>query len=231
MYVATKEYPTFPQDWTLQNFMREDENKKVWNKNKNSDSEQLYYDFSLEVGDTLPNYLGHAVPYPDYLITVVENITYEKMRNGEERKVWHLLTLPSDYRESWIEGMGSDFGVIFPLISELVGASYSLLCYHENKELVYFNSPWGTCYVDNFEGINTYDNQVIIYPNPTQNILYIKTIESMSISDISLIGMQGQIVRQYEPKIQQLDVSDISSGLYFIKFTTNSGEIIQKVII
>ena len=42
----------------------------------------------------------------------------------------------------------------------------------------------------------------------------------------------GQTVSQYKPDIKQINVSDILSGLYFVKISTNSGkDIFQKIII
>lgn len=227
MYVSTKEYPIFPQDWTLQNFMREDEDKKVWYKSNASSAEKLYYDFSLEIGDILPDNLGYLC-----LPTVVRDITYERMHNGEERKVWHLL-IDGYYEESWIEGMGSNLGVIFPISAGLVGYSYNVLCFHENEELIYADNAydlWG-CYKGSLNDINTFDAQIKIYPNPVKNVLHIKINENMNINSISLINIQGQIIRQYDSNIQQIDVSDITEGVYFIKVSSLKGNITKQITI
>jgi len=86
MYFSTRKDPIFPYDWSLRNFMREDENKKVWYKDISSGSEEiLYYDFSLEISDTVPVDLGNN-EWP----VVVEDITYETINNGEQRKVFWL---------------------------------------------------------------------------------------------------------------------------------------------
>ena len=80
MYVSTKKYPISPQNWTLQNFMREDEDKKVgYRKNSNS-VEKFYHDFSLEIRDQVPDNLEYA----HYVIPVVSHITYE---NFHELKI------------------------------------------------------------------------------------------------------------------------------------------------
>jgi len=230
MYSTIKENPIFPQDWYLHSFMREDENKKVWYKDKNQNAEEkLFYDFSLEIGDTVPNVIDYLYP------VIVENITNEIMHNGEERKVFWLSSpayIPFNiFKEYWIEGIGSIIGLIYPLHGEVVGGFWNLLCLYEDEELVFFNQNWNTCYKNSL-GINDYDNQIKIYPNPAKNILFIEGIDNYDINYISLINIYGQIVRQYKSNVNQIDVSDISAGFYLLKFSINKGRgIVQKVVI
>jgi len=237
MYASTKEFPIFPHDWTLQNFMREDEDKKVWYKANPSSTEKLYYDFSLEIGDTLPANLGYGYPYVTGPV-VVEDIIYKKMLNGEERKVWHLSTMCFSFlindKEYWVEGIGSRLGVIFPISGELLGGLSSLLCVYENEELIFnTNFQWGECYLSNSIITENFDNQyqLKIYPNPSKNILYIESLENFDIHAISLINLQGQTVKHYEPNTSQLDISNITEGIYFIKLSSSKGDVIKKIII
>jgi len=236
MYASTKEFPQFPQDWVLQNFMREDEDKKVWYKNKNSE-EKLYYDFSLEIGNTLPDNLGLSDPpyYPQEPV-VVENITSITMLNGEERKVWHLSIMCNgalyQHKEYWIEGIGSSLGVINPLGGGLVGGFDRLLCVHINEELVYNANLWGgVCYISGSIGINSYDKRINIYPNPANNVVFIENIDNLEIRTISILNIQGQIVKHYEATTTQLDVSCITEGVYFIKLSSSKEEAIKKIMI
>ena len=231
MYVSTKEFPKFPKDYTLQNFMREDENKKVWYKGNSSSEEKLYYDFSLEIGDTLPKEIEHS----GISDVIVEDISYITMKNGEEYKVWHLSAWcfgPPNHKEFWIEGIGSSLGVLNALTGNFVGGFTCLLCYHENGKLIYNDNPWeGVCYKTSSAGVNTYDNQINIYPNPVKDLLHIEIKESMNIHAISLINIQGQIIRCYESTVRQLDISNIAEGFYFIKLSSSEGDIIKKVLI
>ena len=242
MYVSQKEFPKFPQDWTLQNFMREDEDKKVWYKKCSGSEEKLYYDFSLKIGDTLPENLAYGIPEK----VIVEDITSEIMQNGQERKVWHLtyyncyydfstdtlICNATSYSETWIEGIGSNFGVLEPVSATYVGAVTYLLCVHKNEELVFNDNEWdGVCYKTGSTSINAYENQITIYPNPTKDRLHIEMMPSLHINAISLINIQGQIVRSYKPNTTQLDVSGIAEGIYFIKISSSEGYIIKKVLI
>jgi len=228
MYVSKKEFPVFPQDWALQNFMREDENKKVWYKGNSSSEEKLYYDFSLEIGDTVPKEIVNFNP-----IAIVEDISYITMKNGEKYKVWHLSILGYyNQKEFWIEGIGSCLGVLNVLTGKFTGGFTCLLCYHENGKLIYNDNPWeGVCYKKNSTSVNVYNNQINIYPNPAKDRLHIEIKESMNIHAISLINIQGQIIRSYESTATQFDISGIAEGFYFIKLSSSEGNIVRKVFI
>ncbi|MCL2706417.1 MAG: T9SS type A sorting domain-containing protein, partial [Spirochaetaceae bacterium] len=226
LYISTKEYPNFPQDWSLHNLMREDDNKKVWYKKNINSTEKLYYDFSLKIGDTVSN------PWSETPV-IVEDVTYKTMNNGKERKVLHLssFVFANSNKECWIEGIGSTVGLIYPLFGYVVGGYYELLCSYENEEIIFINDNSDTCYKSSI-GIEVYENKIKIYPNPVKDILFIEAIDNYDINYISLINIYGQTVSQYEAKINKINVSDIPFGLYFIKFSTHSGkDIVQKLII
>lgn len=66
-----------------------------------------------------------------------------------------------------------------------------------------------------------------IYPNPTQNSLNINTIEA--INSVTIFNLQGKIIKSvFQKKI--IDVSDLSSGFYFLEVKTNKGKSVQKFI-
>lgn len=70
--------------------------------------------------------------------------------------------------------------------------------------------------------------QFSVYPNPTQNYLNISS--DVNTMDVEIVNYLGQIV--YSKTIymshQQLDISNLRSGLYFIKVTTSKGIIVRK---
>jgi len=70
-----------------------------------------------------------------------------------------------------------------------------------------------------------------IYPNPTQNIINIENNSNIEITNISLIDIYGRTIKQYDGYVNQIDVSNFHSGLYFLKIRLNTGkEIIQKIL-
>ena len=71
-----------------------------------------------------------------------------------------------------------------------------------------------------------------IYPNPVQSELYIATelqVEEISIYDI--YGRQALCQQANESTSQQvIDVSDLGTGIYFVKISTDNGEIVKRFV-
>lgn len=78
---------------------------------------------------------------------------------------------------------------------------------------------------DNFEESNT----VSIYPNPTNGILNIETDVNKSISAVSVFDITGKEM-QIKNVQNQVDVSNLQSGVYFIKFSIDDKMYMKKFI-
>lgn len=67
------------------------------------------------------------------------------------------------------------------------------------------------------------------FPNPTKNNIVIKGINN---GIIEIINLEGQILKYIEIKYDKtnIDLSNLSSGIYMIKIITNNGIIVQKLI-
>ncbi|MBP8156869.1 MAG: CotH kinase family protein [Flavobacterium sp.] len=70
---------------------------------------------------------------------------------------------------------------------------------------------------------NLNDETITIYPNPANYLLNIKS--SLSIDKIELIDIYGKKVKEIQPNATEIqtNVSDLSSGLYFVKVYTEYG--------
>jgi photosystem II stability/assembly factor-like uncharacterized protein len=74
-------------------------------------------------------------------------------------------------------------------------------------------------------------NNIIVYPNPGKNNLTISA--NAKISNIKIYNSKGQIVRSAEKQTANqvvLDISDLTSGVYFLKVSSD-GSIITRSII
>ncbi|WP_299190020.1 glycoside hydrolase family 9 protein [uncultured Aquimarina sp.] len=71
-----------------------------------------------------------------------------------------------------------------------------------------------------------------VYPNPTNKILNIKTPFSNGSSSIELYSIQGKKVFSKELNSEQsnLDISNLSAGLYLIKINNNTNSYTTKII-
>ncbi len=73
-----------------------------------------------------------------------------------------------------------------------------------------------------------------IYPNPANNYLYIKYDDfntDDAVISIDLINISGDKIVQNIQKNNKVDISNISDGVYFIRFKTRKGLILKKLII
>lgn len=75
---------------------------------------------------------------------------------------------------------------------------------------------------------NIYENMVNIYPNPTENIVFIKTNET--INETIIYNIIGIPVSHNNSNINSIDVSDLEHGIYFIKIKTDTYEVIKQFI-
>ncbi|MBL4708164.1 MAG: T9SS type A sorting domain-containing protein [Flavobacteriales bacterium] len=75
-----------------------------------------------------------------------------------------------------------------------------------------------------------------IFPNPVSEVLTI-THESLDNfnGDIKLFSTEGQLIQLFEnvtfgKLTQQIDMSELAKGVYFVKIETDKGTIVQKVV-
>jgi hypothetical protein len=58
-------------------------------------------------------------------------------------------------------------------------------------------------------------NNFVIYPNPVHDILYIKSVDTFS--NLKIYNQLGQLVKTFD-NATTLNISDLSSGIYFLQF-------------
>lgn len=65
-----------------------------------------------------------------------------------------------------------------------------------------------------------------IYPNPAIGVLNV-AIENKSLDNVKIFSMYGQLVKEISDQgtKKQIDISDLSSGTYFIRFTSDKEEL------
>ncbi len=80
-----------------------------------------------------------------------------------------------------------------------------------------------------------HSNAFSIYPNPAQNTIFIENLSSIKSIKIEIINALGQIIltKNFPDKNEtplQIDLSELKTGIYFIKSTSFSGTNVQKFI-
>jgi Leucine-rich repeat (LRR) protein len=67
------------------------------------------------------------------------------------------------------------------------------------------------------------ENEFVLHPNPAKNMLTITSIHNIEIQNVDIYNPQGQLVLTVQNPSNAVDVSNLTSGTYFVKVRTNRG--------
>lgn len=73
------------------------------------------------------------------------------------------------------------------------------------------------------------DTQIVMYPNPVNNKLFIKS-ESEDLIKVEIYSVFGNLVKSTTKNLNEINVEDLSSGLYLIKIFTLEASVSKKLI-
>lgn len=76
---------------------------------------------------------------------------------------------------------------------------------------------------------NTIANSIVVYPNPSKEIVHIKTPATVEIESVEIYSVLGQKVKE-QLFSETIDISELTSGIYYIHFDTNYGRINKSLI-
>jgi hypothetical protein len=165
------------QIWKTIGFIREDTvQKKVWIRDLEN-QEGLVYDFDLSLGEEITLYNPFFWDTLTYQVSEIDSILVQT----EYRKTFTLNI--GGWKEKWIEGIGSKFGIVSSNIFGLEGGFRELLCFSDNK-IQYVNPKFETCHKTGFSPAIT--NQTIDKAIVNQNYSFqIRTTEIFDYDSIS----------------------------------------------
>ena len=85
---------------------------------------------------------------------------------------------------------------------------------------------------DNLSNSTFLKSLVSIYPNPTSDVLYIDNPNFEKINSLEIISINGTIVKQENriSNLQSINVSNLQSGVYFVKIQINNEVLNYKFI-
>lgn len=73
-------------------------------------------------------------------------------------------------------------------------------------------------------------NSFTVYPNPVNDMLFIENNNNKIIQKIVVYDVMGKTVIEQNGNIAQIDFSNITSGLYLVKITSEKEIIVKKII-
>ena len=74
------------------------------------------------------------------------------------------------------------------------------------------------------------ENQVTLYPNPTSGLLNLNFREDTVLSSVIITNISGSKVLEIKEPVDNIDLSEYPSGVYFIKFSTDKGAINKRIV-
>jgi hypothetical protein len=105
-------------------------NKKVFYVPPSNSIEQLLYDFTMQVGDTVKGFL-ETFTFPSDIVNSIDSV----LVGSNYRKRWNIDPC---YYVSIIEGIGSTYGLVQPSPGCFVDqANYWLTCFSQNNFTLY----------------------------------------------------------------------------------------------
>ncbi|PCI96232.1 MAG: hypothetical protein COB15_11100 [Flavobacteriales bacterium] len=202
--------------------MREDTSlKKVYKYDVSSQQELLWYDFNAQQGDTL--FYG-SNPY--FIVDTIYNII---TLDGKTRKYFEYNNnMGGGLGGYYIEGLGGRGGPFSIPLSYFEAGSWLMCISDTNQNTIYSQN---SCYsfitgIDN-KFIET--SNISINPNPVSDYFTIDT--EIDINEINILDISGKSIKSIiQTSTKAFSVSDLPSGIYFVKVIGKKHTIIRKII-
>lgn len=188
------------------NLIREDvASKKVYRYDKNSpNNECLLYDFDPQI--------GVEKAFCDFSVTI-DSVTTIKIKNGDNRKkFFYSGTVDGEY---YIEGIGSKNGLFN--LSNATGPPYEFMaCVKKGSVEMFGDNCDKALSVDNL-----LNSELVVYPNPSNNIVKINSDKNF---DFKIIGSDGKILKRGLVIDGEISISNLKSATYILELKdTNEG--------
>jgi len=204
--------------------------------------EYLYYTIRFQNVGTAE---AITVRIEDVLDAQLDESTFQMLRSSHDyvvtrtdnNLVWNFnnINLPAEQDDA----EGSNGYVYFKIKPN---AGYDIGDIIENTAAIYFdfNDPIitntfqtefvETLSVESFEAVN-----FTIYPNPAKDEVTIQLVNSsFGIGNVNIFDLQGKVILnaiKLEGQTSTIDVSNLESGLYFVKLTIGNTAAVRKLIV
>lgn len=172
-------------------------------------SEYILFDFNLSLGDTFVairevGEMNNNICSSDFIVSEIDSIEI----GGEYYKRISF----SGWDEIWIEGIGSNVGLLTSCV-RMLGLGSELLCLHQEDELVY-NTGRG-CYINaGIENVLTENKQMNIFPTIVKDYINIETTINGNLK-VVIIDIYGRIIKRKSINNScQIGINNMPNGIY-----------------
>ena len=203
--------------------------------NKDLEEFTVLYDFGAEVGDEWEIKVGM-----ESILMHVDTVEYQEY----EGSLYKMLIVSDDqdlFSGTIVCGIGH-LTSFFPEKLMTRGKDYrveGMRCYWREGELVfkYGDRDCDEVYEEWHNGIeedgpSTGSGIFTVYPNPTDGVLFVQTVHAPSLptQTYHITNLMGQILMsgQITAETQQIDVSNLQKGMYFITFAGETRKFVVR---
>lgn len=224
--------------WYLAAFREDTVEQKVWIVKKDEDEEKLYFDFTLEEGDTVPTDCFFSKNYSPITVFSVDTVT---TYDDEDRRRWRFIIEGGiDNGSEVIEGIGSINGLLAGYIIPIEYYWEQIFCFTIDSTHIFPNPnptecilPSDTCITVGIEPKLEQQRDFLIYPNPTSGLVTLSCkglTQKLKISICDLLGKK-HLEMETDREFTVIDISDLSPGIYYLNMESSTKETIIKKII
>jgi hypothetical protein len=145
-----------------------------------------------------------------------------------------LVTYVGDGKITWFEnldGLGTfgnrriidELASISIVAADIDGDGYNdIAANNDQSQVVWYKNQ-------TYLSLNDFNVQdVVLVPNPTTGLISIEGLQA--INSIKVYDSLGRLVLEQSNPSNQLDISNLSSGLLFVQIETNKGSLVKKAI-
>ncbi len=75
-----------------------------------------------------------------------------------------------------------------------------------------------------------FKNNFAVTPNPASDVLNIANNATSTITSIQIADMNGRTVKEVKGMVEQISISELNAGVYFLKINSNQGTGSSKII-
>ena len=181
-------------------------------------------DKTEEVCATTLNYEGPAVP---------QNLKVQAVAYQELRLLWDAVEGAIKYRVYQFDELLGEVSNTVVDIYDLADDTeycFTVSAVHSDGESAKSAEACGTTWAN--EGVEEFTSSFNIYPNPVNDKLYIEAeanVESVAIYTLTAV-MVGQQTTDNRQQTLSIDVTNLNSGVYFVKVVTDNGEVVKRFV-